>query len=223
MRKQTMKYYFSVEGETEQWYLNWLQETINNIPERKHNVKFDSKIQKVPLSRVKGLIVLEETEITHIFDKESESSIHKEEFNRTLEKMKEAEKIGKKIKYQLGYSNFTFELWIVLHKINFNTHLDNRSQYLLYINRAYNEQFEDLGHYKNENNFKRILRGLAIDNVKDAITRAKDIMKKNEENGYVLQNYKGYKFYKENPSLSIWEIIEKILYECGLLKTRNER
>ena len=223
MRKQTMKYYFSVEGETEQWYLNCLQETINNIPERKHNVKFDSKIQKDPLSRAKGLIVLEETEITHIFDRESESLVHEEEFSRTLEKMKEAEKIGKKIKYQLGYSNFTFELWIILHKINFNTHLDNRSQYLSYINRAYNEQFEDLGHYKNENNFKRILRGLTIDNVKDAITRAKDIMKKNEENGYVLQNYKGYKFYKENPSLSIWEIIEKILYECGLLNTRNER
>ena len=186
-------------------------------------MKFDSKIQKDPLSRAKGLIVLEETEITHIFDRESESLVHEEEFSRTLEKMKEAEKIGKKIKYQLGYSNFTFELWIILHKINFNTHLDNRSQYLSYINRAYNEQFEDLGHYKNENNFKRILRGLTIDNVKDAITRAKDIMKKNEENGYVLQNYKGYKFYKENPSLSIWEIIEKILYECGLLNTRNER
>ena len=37
-----------------------------------------------------------------------------------------------------------------------------------------------------------------------------------KENGYNLENYKGYKFYKENPSLSIWEIIEKILYECGL-------
>ena len=29
MRKETRKYYFSVEGETEHWYLNWLQNTIN--------------------------------------------------------------------------------------------------------------------------------------------------------------------------------------------------
>lgn len=29
-RKPTNKYYFSVEGETEQWYLKWLQDTINN-------------------------------------------------------------------------------------------------------------------------------------------------------------------------------------------------
>ena len=41
-------------------------------------------------------------------------------------------------------------------------------------------------------------------------------MNKNEENGYNLENYKGYKFYKENPSLSIWEIIERILCECDL-------
>ena len=30
MRKETKKYYFSVEGETEKWYLDWLQKTINS-------------------------------------------------------------------------------------------------------------------------------------------------------------------------------------------------
>lgn len=28
-RKSTKKYYFSVQGETEQWYLKWLQDLIN--------------------------------------------------------------------------------------------------------------------------------------------------------------------------------------------------
>lgn len=32
-RKPTNKYYFSVEGETEQWYLKWLQDLINNTEE----------------------------------------------------------------------------------------------------------------------------------------------------------------------------------------------
>ena len=59
---------------------------------------------------------------------------------------------------------------------------------------------------------------MTIDDVKEAIKRAKDIMNKNKENGYILENYKGYKFYKENPSLSIWEIIEKMLCECSLLE-----
>lgn len=29
--------------------------------------------------------------------------------------------------------------------------------------------------------------------------------------------YKGYTYYKENPSLAAWEAIEKILIDCGLL------
>ncbi|WP_315523101.1 RloB domain-containing protein [Fusobacterium massiliense] len=190
---------------------------MNNIPERKYNVKFDLKIQKDPLSRAKGITILEKTEIIHIFDKESEESIHREQFYKTLDRMKEAENLGKKIKYQLGYSNFTFELWIILHKIDFNTPLGHRSQYFSFINRAYEEQFNNLDDYKRENHFKRILKKITIDNVKEATKRAKNIMNKNKENGYNLEDYRGYKFYKENPSLSIWEIVEKILYECGLM------
>lgn len=135
--------------------------------------------------------------------------------------MKEAQNLGRQIKYQLGYSNFTFELWIILHKIDFNTPLNHRSQYFSFINRAYEEQFSNLDDYKRENNFKQVLKKLTIYDVKEAIKRAKDIMNKNKENGYNLENYKGYKFYKENPSLSIWEIIEKILYECGLLSNEE--
>lgn len=29
MRKENRTYYFSVEGETEKWYLDWLQSAIN--------------------------------------------------------------------------------------------------------------------------------------------------------------------------------------------------
>jgi hypothetical protein len=50
----------------------------------------------------------------------------------------------------------------------------------------------------------------------NAINRAKLIMQKNKDNRYTLHQYKGYKYYKENPSLDIWEPIEKILKDCGL-------
>lgn len=32
-RKKNKKYYFSVEGETEQWYLEWLEKYINSLKE----------------------------------------------------------------------------------------------------------------------------------------------------------------------------------------------
>lgn len=216
MRKEARKYYFSVEGETEKWYLDWLQETINAIPKSRYNVRFDSKIQKDPLARAKGITLLGKTEITHIFDRESEETVHMEQFRGTLDRMKDAEKLGKEIKYKLGYSNFTFELWMILHKADCNGAKAHRGQYLSDLNRAYDEKFENLKEYKNKSNFRRILKKLTIDDVISAVERSRAIMDINKENGYKLQQYRGYKFYKENPSLSIWNIIEKILEECNL-------
>lgn len=71
--------------------------------------------------------------------------------------------------------------------------------------------------YKHENNFKRILGKTSLQNVIDAVKRSKMIMKRNLENGYILQKYKGYEYYNENPSLAIWEIIERVLNDCGLI------
>ena len=131
--------------------------------------------------------------------------------------MKEAQNTGKNIKYNLGYSNFTFELWMILHKADCNGSLMHRRQYLMPLNRAYGENFENLDQYKHENNFKRVLSKLTLDNVRQAVRRAKVIMRKNEEMGYRLQEYKGYRYYKENPSLSLWEQIERILRDCKVL------
>lgn len=217
MRKENRVFYFSVEGETEKWYLEWLQKTINTMPAARYNVKFDIKIQKDPLARAKGLNILGKTEVTHIFDRESEEEIHVKQFQETLDRMKAVRSTGKQIVYELGYSNFAFELWIILHKADCYGTLANRYQYLTPLNRAYGENFESLDQYKHEDNFKRILKTLTIDDVKEAIRRANRIMQNNKEAGYVQQQYKGYKFYKENPALSIGEQIEKIMNVCGLV------
>ncbi|MBS6645231.1 MAG: RloB domain-containing protein [Clostridiaceae bacterium] len=217
MRKEKRTYYFSVEGETEKMYLDWLQSVINTEPEAKYIVKLDSKIQKDPLARAKRLTILGNTEITHVFDRESEESSHVKQFQITLDQMKAAQNIGKSIKYRLGYSNFTFELWIILHKADCNRPLTHRSHYLVPLNRAYGEKFENLEQYKQTDNFKRVLGKLNLDNVRQAIRRAKVIMRRNEESGYIPQQYKGYKYFKQNPSLSVWEIVEKILLDCDIL------
>lgn len=216
MRKENRTYYFSVEGETEQWYLEWLQRMINAEQKAKYTVKLDSKIQKDPLSRIKRMTIVGRTEITHIFDYESDEEIHVKQFKKALERMKDAQNTGKNIQYHLGYSNFTFELWIILHMADCNSSLVHRRQYLNPLNKAYGENFENLDQYKQENNFKRILSRLTLDNVRQAIGRSKVIMRKNMEMGYKLQQYKGYQYYKENPSLSLWEQIERILIECGV-------
>lgn len=216
VRKSTKKYYFSVEGETEQWYLTWLQNTINKIEESAYKVSFDCPAQKNPIKRAKSLVVTKETEIYHISDYESDEPIHVTEFIETMDNMKKAKELGKQINYKFGYSNLTFDLWIILHKVDCNGSVSHRKNYIAYLNRAYGERFENMAEFKHENNFKRCLGKLQIDDVNQAINRAKSIMKRNEESGLTLHEYKGYRYYKENPSLMIWEAIEKILVECQL-------
>lgn len=124
--KHTKKYYFSVEGETEQWYLKWLQNLINQTPESKIKVSFDCPVQKNPLRRAKSIVLTGKTEIYHISDYESNDETHVREFKETIDRMSEAKKIGKQINYKFGYSNLTFDLWIVLHKTDCNGALAHR-------------------------------------------------------------------------------------------------
>lgn len=215
--KRTKKFHFSVEGETEQWYLKWLQNLINGIPESNFKVSFDCPVQRNPLKRAKSIVVTGKTDIYHIFDYESDEDQHVKEFKNTLDNMRKACKLGKQINYKLGYSNLTFDLWIVLHKLSCNNVLTHRKFYLKQINAGYNENFESMDTYKQEHNFKKILDQLTLQNVKDAISRSQAIMKRNLDNRYLLQEHSGYKFYKENPSSTVGEAIEQVLKTCNVL------
>lgn len=47
-RKQCIQYYFSVEGETEEWYLKWLENQINQCEKAEYKVRFCIKKTKNP-------------------------------------------------------------------------------------------------------------------------------------------------------------------------------
>ena len=157
-RKTTQKYYFSVEGETEQWYLKWLQDCINNTEGAVCKVSIDCPVKKNPLKHAKYLSVTRKTEVYHFFDYESDESVHVQNFHDAMDNMKKAEQLGKQIKYKSGYSNFTFDLWIILHMADFNAFYTHRKQYIIPINQAFGEKFENMDEYKKEDNFKRCLK-----------------------------------------------------------------
>lgn len=46
--KESKTYYFSVEGETEKWYLDWLVSIINSTKYSTHKVSIKSEVQKRP-------------------------------------------------------------------------------------------------------------------------------------------------------------------------------
>lgn len=216
-RKLNRKYYFSVEGETEQWYLQWLQRLINSNSSAACTVLLDARIEKDPLKRAKQITAPGKMQIWHFSDYESDSEQHRIEFKHVMDQMKKAMD-AKNLTYRFGYSNLTFDLWIILHKQDCYGSLADRNQYLRHINQAYGTSFLDMTEYKHEDNFKDCLSQLNLRNVIDAIERAKVIARRNRENGYTLQRYRQYGYYRENPSLDVWIAIEKILKDCKLLR-----
>lgn len=211
-------YFFSVEGWTEKWYLDWLLKKINssNIP--KYKVNIYAKVEKNPEKFVKSLSIINnpnnKSKIWHVCDYEKNDILHSKRFKKNIDLMRSAENLGKQITYKLCYTNLTFELWLILHKTCLNKHIINPNEYLKYINSYFKENFKSLDEYKEEKNFKRILTNLDLNDVKTAICNAKTIMNRNIISGLQLIKYKKENYYEENPSLSIYFIIEEILNEC---------
>lgn len=215
MKKITNKYYFSTEGETEKWYLQHLEKLINNEAASVCNVSFYVK-KSNPISYVKGINVLKKTPVYHVFDVESNQEDDIKSFENMLGCMRKAEGLGRTIVYENGYSNLTFELWLILHKIDCNC-VNNKSNYLNLINKAFHLHCSGLTEYKEEKFFKdKVLSKITLDDVKNAVKRADEIMKQNKQNK-VLQFFKKYSWYKDNPATELGNIIGKILKQCGLI------
>lgn len=212
-RKENIKYFFSVEGDTEKWYLEWLCEQIRACSGAEYTASVDVMITKNPVKRVKSLSNIGKTELWHLSDYESDDHQHSTEFQNTMDNMRSAEKQGKSVKYNFGYSNLAFDLWIVLHKRTLNNSLSDRSNYLRYINEIFDEDFSGMSEYKEERNFKRCLEKLSLEDVKNAIHNAETIMNNNKQN-YRQQEYRKFKYFRENPSLEIHTIIKKMLDDC---------
>lgn len=221
-RYETKQFILTVEGETEQWYFEWLEGEINKCPKRSYNVSLKAKKCPNPKDYYKNVNKLTSPRVFHICDVESKGISHVEKFTSILHEMKNA-KTYKKIKYDLGYSNYTFELWIILHKIDYFKCLTDRKQYIDPVNKIFGEKLINLDDYKHEDNFKRCINKLSIYDVIKAISRAEKIASINEIDGKKLICMYGYEYYEENPALSINVVIKNILQECGILEKNKKK
>lgn len=212
---ETNKYVLTVEGETEKWYFLWLKDRINEIETKTKQVSIVAKVEQSPRSFYKGAIAKSTPEVIHICDVESAQNSDIVKFESILKEMKEAKKY-KNINYLLGYSNLTFELWMILHKMDFYAPVNDKTKYLQPIQKAFDEKFEDFQYFKQEDTFKRCLNKLTIEDVKCAIKRAEKIARDNKKNSKVLVSHCNYSYYRENPSMSINDVVKKIIVECGI-------
>lgn len=210
MRKSSNSFYLSVEGQTEKLYFNHLKDLINSSQDFQNTIKLQCKIEKNPISFVKSITLIDTTDVYHVFDFEGNSSEDIASFERVLNIMKAASKMGKSIRYQLAYSNLTFELWILLHKVSVEESIQNKGYYLKKINDAYGSSFTSLNEMSESANIQRIINQITIQEVYDAIDRAETIKRKCERNNKPVSIY-GYEYYRENPYLTVDVLVKEML------------
>ncbi|MBT3319596.1 MAG: RloB domain-containing protein [Clostridia bacterium] len=224
MRKLSKQFFISVPGETEQWYFEYLQSLTYRDDRAKFVAKISSKKYTSPRKHVRALPVLsDDIRASHICDYESNDGQHVTAFKGVMDEAKEIrDNCGTSrciADYTLGYSNFTFDLWMVLHKATGCAPVSHRRQYIGHINDAFGTDYSFIDDYKKEDNFKKILSQIELDDVLQAVINAEKIRSYNLENKRQWhRQYKGFEYNLKNPDLTINEVVKRILSECGVIE-----
>ena len=90
-------------------------------------------MQKDPISFAKKLTVQAKTIVWHLSDIEGSTPADYQTADNTLSRLKETKNLGKSIVYKYGYSNLSFDLWMILHKRNHSGSVSAVGNYLAII------------------------------------------------------------------------------------------
>ena len=208
-----------VDGETEKRYFDYLSALICAQPDL-HPVDIQSVISTAPAGYVRNMVRtldperLPDETIYCVADVEGDHPHQIRLFEKRLAALRSAGSICPGIRFELAYTNCDFELWMILHKMDFYRTVSHKEQYLRPLRDAFGD-VRSLAHYKRARNFARLLRQISLEDVAAAVRRAGAIMHLRRLEGPPLR-YCGYSYYTKNPSLSVGTLVRRILSESGM-------
>ena len=224
IKKELRTFYMSVEGiNCETLYFTHIAKLINESGSNRYNLKVNPKVAS-PMAYAKRMSGKTSDKkgsrnlpYIHIQDIEDYySDYHRRKFFGIIDEMRKAEKeFG--MTYQLGYSNYTFELWMLLHVADMTHSVQDRHAYLAPVNQWFKKKYKSIDEFKALNEFQSILdEYVTLDSIKQAIRRAEIIVNMNEAEHKKKENYHGFEFYHDNPDISVHEVIKLIFDVCGV-------
>ena len=217
--KESRQFNISVEGiNCERLYFNHLSGLINASGKNKYNASIYCR-KASPTSFAKRNAYKQRCNLkvpyVHIQDVEDfNDKTEEKRFYALLDELANVETdFG--ISYNLGYTNYTFELWILLHVADMKSPVVDKSSYLKYINHYFHKSYTSLNQFKTESEFQGILdKYITFDSVCMAVKRADAIVRQNEISGNKCEYYGKFRFFKDNPDLTVHEIIKIIFNQC---------
>ena len=225
IRNESRQFLVSVEGvNCERMYFEHLAKLINTSGRNKYNLNISPKAMS-PLQYAKRNAYKQvyrqkggnKLPYFHIQDIEDYYDAPlQQKFYGIIDEMREAERVFD-ISYRLCYSNYTFELWMLLHVADMTAGVTSRTAYLRPINRHFKRNYNSLDEFKSAAEFQRILDGfITLDAVFDAVKRAERIVENNKQQNKKRIIYKCVAFYPDNPDITVHEIVQKMLDVCGV-------
>ena len=222
--KESRQFNISVEGiNCEKMYFDHLAALINTSGQNKFNASMNCR-KASPSSfakrnahkdtgchRGKNLPYLHIQDIEDYYDDDE-----RKKFYALLDEIRKTETdFG--ISYALGYTNYTFELWMLLHVADMKAPVIGRTAYLAPINRHFHRSYTSLDQFKSESEFQGVLdEYVTLDSIRLAVKRAEAIIAQNKADKKKCENYKKFCFFRDNPDVSVHEIIKIIFDVCGV-------
>ena len=194
------------EGQQEVMYLKHLASLLKQMPQR--IVTFNTTEGNAR----KLMKNYTEYDNACLFDYDFEYSQFKEniEICNSLQKKSSSTKNGKKVYH--AFSNVNFDLWLVLHKEEFNRSVTRNDAYIASVKRLYS--LPDTADIKSKDMMARILGQIALSDVKQAILRTDKIRSsKLPADRHII----GLTEYYDNPDFSLHDFLKVVLKDCGEL------
>ena len=223
IKKESRQFNISVEGTNcEKMYFEHLAKLINSSGRNTYNLKIEPRKMSPmeyakrnafkPVERRKGKETIPYIHVQDIEDYNDDEQ--RKKFFGMIDEMRSAEKkFG--ITYKLGYSNYTFELWMLLHVTDMAHPVHNRKSYLSDINRWFKRNYKSLDEYKKQDEFLSILKEyVTLDSIKQSVKRAEKIVQNNIKNKKTRETYSGFSFYRDNPDVTVHEVVQMIFDVC---------
>lgn len=126
---------------------------------------------------------------------------------RTIEKS-----IGKENKIELGYSNYSFDLWLILHKEDYFEVVQNQNDYADKLRQVYG--FSADTKIKKQEIVRKMMDQIELSDIKIAIQRGKKISKDNQDK---VQNKtpEGNGYYN-NPDTQMHILLQFLFAKIGI-------
>ncbi len=201
MQKAVVTYRGSVEGLQEELYFKHIQELINNSDEFNKRVNFNFKNSN-------GGSASKIVEKASIYTGTNNAKIAVFDYDFKKDDFIKAIKLCKNKRIFPAYSNVSFNLFLILHKQDYNKQTTPNDNYLKDLRNAY--KLDSKIDIKNETECLKIIEQINLEMVKTAIKRAKIINLESKK-----YNKEITKDVYEQPFLNINEFLEQVFKELN--------